>query len=240
MRIFCLIPAYNEKGNLVELSRRLISTLVKEKISFKIFFVIQGDKDAYNLLENLKKTYPQIDYIYFPQPLGIGRAYQIGFQHINKAFTHVLTLDADLNHQPEELPKFLAVWKKSAPDIIIGSRFVPGGKFQDQRAWKKVTSFLVNLVITKFLGIKVHDVTSGYKLIKREVVENIKDHLKETGYPSYMEFMLQAKKSGFKIKEVPINYVPRKWGKSKMGKIKTFLNYLFFLPKALLIFKNPN
>lgn len=234
MSIFCLIPAYNEKGNLNKLSKRLISTLSKEKISFKIFFVIQGEKDTLDLLENLKRTYLQIDYVYFPKALGIGKAYKVGFEHVNKNFTHVLTLDADLNHDPKELPKFFRLLKKENTDIIIGSRFVKGGSFKDKRIWKRLASFGVNFFITKLLGIKVHDITSGYRLIKREVVDKIKNELKEKGYTSYMEFALLAHTHGFKIKEVAITYKPRIWGKSKMKKVRTFFDYLFFFCKSFI------
>jgi len=75
--------------------------------------------------------------------------------------------------------------------------------------------------------------------MKKNVITKIYKELKETGYPSYMELILQAKKYGFKIKEVPINYVPRKWGESKMKKWRTSIDYLFFFTRLLLFSKNP-
>jgi len=238
--IFCLIPAFDEKGNLAELTQRLVTVLQKTGIKFKIFFVLQGNISNRKTAVKLKREYPQVDFIYYPKALGIGRAYQLGFLHVDKKYSHILTLDADLNHQPEELPKFLTAWKKTRPDIIIGSRYIRGGKFQDNRIWKRICSFTTNMFVTKLLKIDVHDITSGYRLIRKEAAETIAGKLKEKGYPSYMEFILLAQKSGFSIKEIPISYIPRKWGKSKMGKITTLFNYFLFLPKAFLFFKNPD
>ena len=130
---------------------------------------------------------------------------------------------------------FIKAWKKTRADIIIGSRFVKGGKFKDKRLWKKLLSPLVNQLINIILGVKIMDKTSGFRLIKREAVEKVRIHLQETGYPSYMEFILFAHKFGFKIKEVPIVYVPRKWGKSKMNKITTLFEYLHFGLRILSI-----
>src|SRR3989344_9160438 len=225
LKIFCVIPAFNETGNLAELTNKLIKIFSKEKINYKILYVLQGDKKSVSLLKQLKKIYPQIHYVYYPKALGIGLAYKIGFQKVENQYTHILTLDADLNHQPEELTKFLKLYRKENPDIIIGSRFIPGGGFNDKRIWKKLISFLTNSLITSLLSVKVHDITSGYRLIRKEVIEKIKDKLREKGYPSYMELILCAHKLGFEIKEVAIIYSPRKWGKSKMKKIGTFIDY---------------
>lgn len=239
MKIFCLIPAFNEKNNLATLTEKLHHHLsAYKRIFFKIYFVIQGDDGSLDIIRSLKKLYRQVDFIYYPKALGIGKAYKVGFEHVDKNFTHVLTLDADLNHDPKELSKFFRLLKKKNTDIIIGSRFVKGGSFNDKRIWKRLASFGVNFFITKLLKIKVHDITSGYRLIRCEVVDKIKNELKEKGYTSYMEFILLAHKHGFKIKEVAISYKPRKWGKSKMKKIKTLFDYLFFL-KRILLFKYP-
>lgn len=235
MKVFCVIPAFNERDNLTPLIKKLHHQLSAQKITFKIFFVIQGNDGSRQILEKLKKKYKdKLDFVYFPKALGIGNAYREGFKHIGRKYTHILTLDADLNHDPKELSKFFWLAKKSNADMIIGSRFIKKGRFNDKRIWKKLTSFLVNFFITKLLKIKVHDITSGYRLIKYEVIDKIKNELREKGYPCYMEFALLVHKYGFKIKEVPITYKPRVWGKSKMKKWRTFLDYLFFFVKNLI------
>jgi len=240
MKLLCLIPAYNEKGNLSTLVKRLSAKLKKFGIKYTLLFIIQGTDGSLDLIKRLKKKYPEIDFLYFPEPLGIGAAYKTGFHHVNKTITHILTLDADLNHDPEALDDFFQTQKKENPDIVIGSRFMEGGRFQDKRVWKRIVSLAVNILTTKLLKFDVHDITSGYRLVKKNVIIKICKDLKETGYPSYMEFILLSKKYGFKMKEVPINYVPRKWGKSKMKKVQTSIDYLFFFTKLLLFSKNPD
>ena len=234
MKLFCLIPSYNESGNLKELCLRLNSVLKRKKIDYKILFILQGDVKSIEILKIIQKSYPQIGFQYFPNALGIGKAYRTGFLKVPKKWTHVLTLDADLNHQPEELEKFFHALQKTNADIVIGSRFIKGGNFYDKRWWKRIGSQFVNQVINILLGITIKDKTSGYRLIKKEVIANIGLKVKEKGYPFYMEFILLAQKSRYSIVEVPINYVPRQWGKSKMGKIKTLIDYLAFFCKLLI------
>lgn len=233
MSIFCLIPAYNENGNLLLLTERLVFSLKKTGLDFKIFYVLQGNKQSEKIAANLKKKYPFLDYTYHPQPLGVGKAYQIGFQKTDEKFTHILTMDADLNHDPHQISKFIAKMKKDKCDVVVGSRFSKGGEFSDKRTWKRISSMLINFSVSAALGIKVKDLTSGYRLIKREVVQNVAEKLKEEGYPSYMEFILLTLRSGYKICEIPIKYSSRRWGVSKMRKIPTSIDYLRFLPKIL-------
>ncbi len=238
MKLLYLIPAYNEKGNLRQLVKKITSVSKKIGINYRILFIIQGTDGSLDLVKKLKKTYKEIYFIYFPKPLGIGSAYKIGFENIKKDVTHILTMDADLNHDPSKISQFFQILKRYKADIIIGSRFMKDGQFRDKRIWKRILSFVTNLLITKLFKIEVHDITSGYRLIKKRVIATIHQELKETGYPSYMEFIIKAKKHGFIIKELPIIYSPRKWGKSKMNKFETTFDYLFFFIKMLFATKN--
>lgn len=235
MKIFCLIPAYNEKGNLLLLIEKLYNLLEKLRVKSEIFFVIQGTDGSEQLLRKIKKTHKEVDWIYFKAPLGIGKAYKEGFKKVKKGYTHVLTLDADLNHDPSVLPSFIKKMKETDGDIIIGSRFMKGGSFNDKRKWKRIISNLVNRFMTFMLGIEIHDISSGYRLMKVEVVEKIRENLIEKGYPGYMEFIIRARREGFKIAEVPIVYTPRIWGTSKIRKGRIFLDYLVFTIRLLYL-----
>lgn len=236
MKIYCLIPAFDETGNLIELCQRLTAVFKNNNITYKILLVIQGDKKGRELVKKMHVLNKRIDYIYYPKALGIGRAYNIAFNEVNSYWTHVLTMDADLNHQPEEFPKLLQAYKKTHSELIIGSRFIQGGKFKDKRLWKIVTSKLVNLIINKILDVSILDKTSGYRLIRSSLIIKIRNLLKEKGYPSYMELLFLTLKNGSTVYEVPITYVPRTWGKSKMGKLKTSIDYLMFLVKLIFYF----
>lgn len=233
MKIFTLIPAFDERGNLEVLINRLENQFKIQKIQYKIFFVVQGDDGSRQLLEKLKREKPFLDFIFYEKPLGIGRAYKIGYGKIDKTADYILTMDADLNHDIKDLPKFLKSIRVTKSDLVIGSRFVTGGKFEDRRIWKKAASLVTNKLVTLLLGIPVKDISSGYRLIKREIVEKINQKLHCTGYPAYMEFILYAHKFGLKIAEVPITYHPRSWGESKINSARTFIDYIRFLGSIL-------
>lgn len=239
MKIFCLIPAFNEYGNLTELVRRLTNIFNRLRIDSKIFFVLQGNHNNLSEITKIQKIYKKTDFIYYSYPLGIGRAYQKGFKKINSKWTHVLTLDADLNHSPEELPKLINNYRNTKSDVVIGSRFISGGQSQDNRQWKTIASQIVNKIINKILGISIADKTSGFRLIKTELLLRIRNKLKEKDYPSYLEFIILAIKSKALISEEPITYIPRIWGKSKMNKFSTAVDYLIFLPKIIYDFYKP-
>jgi dolichol-phosphate mannosyltransferase len=236
MKIVCIIPSYKEKGNLEELTMRLASVFNKLHLEFNILYVIQTNDGSTKLLDRLKNKIPELKYIYFEKPLGIGLAYKKGFEKAGKKFSHILTLDGDLNHNPSDIPFFIKALQQKNADIIIGSRYIKGGQFNDKRLWKKIISYLTNRLLTLIIKIKVCDISSGFRLMKREVIDTVYSKLQESGYPSYMELILRAKSEGFKIYEIPITYTPRKWGKSKMSIFKTFTDYLLFLPKVLFTF----
>lgn len=229
MKIFVLIPAYDEKENLDLLITGLEKELSKHKLKYKIFFVLQGNDGSKELVENFKKKKALIDYIYFPKPIGIGNAYKIGYSHIDKSADLVLTMDADLNHDIKDLPRMIKELEGNDFDLIIGSRFINGGIFDEKRLWKKIASSLTNKIVSTFLGLHINDVTSGFRLMKIDLIKKVSKQLKCSGYPSYMEFILAANKYGYKIQEVPITYHHRIWGKSKISSISTLIDYARFL-----------
>lgn len=237
IKILCIIPAYNEAGNLKPLTIQLIQNLKKISSSYQLLFIIQGNDKSDIEIKKLQKKYPKkIKADYFTRPLGIGLAYKIGFDKINKSITHVLTLDADLNHNPKILRNFFIHLEETKSDIVVGSRFIEKGAFYDKRLWKRIISRCINLFLKVILDLPISDATSGYRLIRSNVITTIRKMLNEKGYPAYLEFILISHKSGFRISEIPIIYTPRVWGKSKMNKIKTFKDYLLFFPKIPFIF----
>lgn len=239
MTIYCIVPAYNERENIRLLNDKLIRQFEKLNCRYRILYIIQGKDGSLDIVRKIKKVYPAIDFRYHAQPLGIGLAYLEGFKLVPKSFQFVLTLDADLNHDPSDLPKFIKTMIDHRADIVIGSRFIRGGKFADRRIWKRYISRGVNMFITRLFGFKVHDISSGYRLIKNNIIRQIIPYLRETGYPAYIEFILLAYKYGFKIEEVPITYASRIWGRSKMGISETLRHYIKFLFR-LSSLKNPD
>lgn len=228
MKIEFVIPAFNENGNLQPLVSSIDRQCKKLGISYSILLILQGDDGSRKTVTKLKRKYP-VRFLYFPLPLGIGYAYREGFSHILASSTHIITMDADRNHNPSVLPLFIASMKENHADIVVGSRFIRNGSFAEPRLWKRWLSTIVNSLLTHLLGLPVHDISSGYRLIKKEAVMTIRNRLQEKNYPGYMEFILRAKSDNMRISEVPITYTPRTWGVSKMRAFDTLADYIGFV-----------
>ena len=236
MKITVLVPAYNERENIVELVARLQKGFHDLHIDADIYFVIQGDFGAVEALEELKQSRGfQIRWSYFPEPMGVGPAFRYGFQHIAPDCTHVLTMDADLNHQPEELSKFVSCIHDRSVDIVVGSRYIPGGTMEGMPLWKYMLSRLVNDFFSYTTALKVHDKTSGYRLMTREVVDTVGTISNSHGFEFYLEFLLHAHDAGFIIYEVPIIYKVRTFGRSKMRKFETLIHYVGVLWRTYFV-----
>lgn len=237
MKISVVMPAYDEKGNVEKLAERFYKVFEKLKIDFELIYVLQGtkDKSGYNNLMKMKnKGMKKIRLFYFPKPIGVYPAFKVGFDNIAKDSTHVLTLDADLNHQPEELPRFIEKMKETNADIIIGSRYIKGGVIKGAPLWKKTLSKLMNLFFNTISSVDVSDKTSGYRLMKRKVVDKTKNKVIFKNFESYIEFLIKAKREGFTMAEVPITFIFRTIGVSKMKIVKTTIGYIKLIITTIL------
>ncbi|MFH0714647.1 MAG: glycosyltransferase [Candidatus Diapherotrites archaeon] len=228
MKIAVVLPAYNEKGNIGILARRLQTVFSHLRISYELIVVLDGEDGSKEELEALHD--PNLRINYSKERRGVARALRIGFDAVPKNADYVLTMDADLNHQPEELSKFLAAIKQPGVDIVIGSRRVEGGKMQ-QTALKKFISWVANEVFGALFGLKVKDITSGYRLMKRKAVEDLKGRLVSTEYEIYPEFLIRAAQQKYGMVEVPIDFKIRVRGTSKMDMKSAGVKY------AKLVFK---
>lgn len=235
MKISIVIPAYNESGNIIELIQRLINVCKNIMIDYEIILIIQGKDGTFELLQEFinKYSYNNIYIHYYPKPLGVGPAYKIGFNNIADDATHVLTMDADLNHQPEELPRFIKAMKKYDADIIIGSRYIPCGTIVNVHRWRYILSKTVNDLFIYIVGLRVRDKTNGYRLNKRKVVVNLRNKIKAKNFDFYIEYLILAQRKNFSIVEIPVSYIARKWGRSKMGLINTFFRYCVLIIRYL-------
>jgi len=228
MKISIMLPAYNEKGNAEELARRLRSTMRKLKIKFEIVYIIQGNDGTYESLAKLKKQILEMRLFHYPQPLGAGGAFKEGFSKINDKFDYVLTMDADLNHHPEEFVRFLEALKKTNCDIIIGSRKVQGGE-NDLPFVKQLVSNFTNFLLPKIFMLPAKDITSGYRLFKMKVVKTVREEITSRNFEVYAELLIRARRHGFTMTEVPITYTRRQTGKSKFNLFRSGMGYLKLL-----------
>lgn len=227
MKISVVIAAYNEKENILELLQRLIGIFKNLSINYEFILVIQGKDGSLELLQDFKnQSGCPMCIIYYDKPIGVGLAFKIGFHRISEDATHVLTMDADLNHQPEDFPRFMKALEENSVDIIIGSRYIPGGTMKGMHRWRYVLSRSVNDMFSYLSELKnIRDKSSGYRLQKKEVVLNLRDKIEAKNFDFYIDYLIMAQQAGFSMLEVPIHFIARTRGRSKMGIIDTLFRY---------------
>lgn len=223
-KLSVVIVAYNENNNIVKLYKRIIKTLDKNKIKYELIFIIDGDDGTKESLSKIIKNKKNIIIDYSDKPRGFSNSFITGFKKISKDSTHVLTLDADLNHQPEEIPIFINEMREKKSDIIIGSRYIKGSKIYKREFVKSLVSSMTNLFFPFILGLSVKDISSGYRLYKTKVIKDIIPKIKRENFEVLAEILYLSKK--YKMNEVPIDFKKRPCGKSKFKLLDTFFGYI--------------
>jgi dolichol-phosphate mannosyltransferase len=215
MKTLIIIPTYNELDNLPKL---LPEVLAKDE-SINVLIVDDNSPDGTAaFVENEIKKNDRIHLIKRPSKLGLGTAYIAGFKYaLEKNFELIFEMDADFSHDPKEIPRFLDEINES--DLIIGSRYINGVNVINWPMRRLLLSSFANLYTRVVTGMPVHDATGGYKCFKRKVLESINlDKVRSNGYAFQIEMNFKAWKKGFKVKEIPIVFVDRVKGKSKMSR----------------------
>ena len=210
MKIALIIPTYNEAENI----KKLISALESLKINLKIIVVDDASPDGTG---KIASSFPNVVLISRKEKLGLGSAYKAGFKY---AFSHgyniVATMDADFSHHPKFLPEMIAKIKDY--DMVIGSRYVPGGNIIGFNFWRKLISGSAQFFSRKLLRLKIKDATSGYRVYKKSVLVKIGySSILSHGYSYLLESLYLAHKYGLNIYEVAIVFENRKLGKSKIS-----------------------
>jgi len=215
MKILIIIPTYNELENLPKLLPEVLSK--DENINVLIVDDNSPDGTA-GFVENQMKNNNRIHLIKRPSKQGLGTAYIAGFKYaLQNNFQIIFEMDADFSHDPKEIPRFLDEVKNS--DVVLGSRYINGVNVINWPLRRLLLSSFANLYTRIITGLPVHDATGGYKCFNRKVLEAIDlDRVKSNGYAFQIEMTFKAWKKGFKVKEIPIIFVDRVKGKSKMSK----------------------
>lgn len=235
MKISTVLAVYNEKENIIELLERLVEVFVSCRIDYEIVLVIQGADGTFGLVQEWQqKRHVPLCVVYFNDPIGVGAAFKTGFHNISADVTHVLTMDADLNHQPEDLPRFIKAQEENGADIIIGSRYIPGGEMKNVLWWRFILSKAVNIAFSYLSRVKVKDKSSGYRLQRKEAVFLLRDKIKSKNFEFYIEYLLDAQENGFSMYEIPITFIARVRGKSKMNTVNTLLCYCRMLLRRFI------
>lgn len=150
-----------------------------------------------------------------PSKLGLGTAYIAGLELATGDF--IFLLDADLSHHPKYIPEFISKQKEGNWDIVYGSRYIPGGGVYGWSMQRVLQSRVANYLATTMLAITSSDLTGSYRLYKRDVFQALVKEVTAKGYVFQMEIMARARKQGCSIAEVPVTFVDRIFGKSKLG-----------------------
>ena len=213
-----IIPTYNEKENI----SLIIHTVFGLKQGYHILVVDDGSPDGTaQIVKNLMSQYPtQLFIVERTGKLGLGTAYIHGFKWcLEKGYAFIFEMDADFSHSPHDLERLYDACKTGGADLSIGSRYVPGGKTEnwpiDRKIYSKGGAFYTKVIT----WMPVNDPTAGFVCYKREVLDAMNlDQISFVGYAFQIEMKFAAWKLGFKIKEVPITFIDRKIGQSKMSK----------------------
>lgn len=221
-----VLPTYNEKENiakLVEVLEKIFKRLPHWSMSMLVVDDDSPDGTA-QTVEKLKKTVPNL-HLLKGSKKGLGEAYKRGFIYALKNLKpdYIFQMDADFQHDPEDIPHFLKQAEKGY-EFIIGSRYIPGGDCPNWEFKRKLYSWLANVGARILAGIKkINDCTSGYRCIKADFLKNLHlEQLRGNGYAFQLTLLHAAVKKRLKIVEIPILFHARKKGVSKLGRKDIF------------------
>jgi dolichol-phosphate mannosyltransferase len=217
VKITLVLPTYNEAENLPQLVPALFA---QDLPDLKLLIVDDHSPDGTgDIAERLAKEWPgRIEVLHRSGPPGLGRAYVFGFQHALKGDAEAIgQMDSDFSHPPDKLPAL--VEKLNSCDLALGSRYVPGGGVDERwPLWRKALSRWGNFYARSILGLPLRDVTGGFRLWRRELLERIPyEQVVSNGYVFLVEILYLAHQQGCRFGEVPIYFADRKWGRSKMN-----------------------
>ena len=227
MKISAVIPLYNEEEVIDEFADRLLMSLRNLPIEYEVIFVVEGTDATLAKVTELSKEDPRIRIEYCEKRLGLGKATKKGLELVNHTSDHVLTMDSDLNHDPEEIG-FLLDAAKGA-DIVVGSRSKTRGLVKELPWFKRMVSASTNWVLRTAFDIQSRDITSGFRIYSVKAVESIREELISKNFEVTAELLIRAKKKGYSIVEVPITFTRRPRGTSKLSFLKSGIGYASLL-----------
>ncbi len=217
--VVCVIPTYNEKQNLKTLIPSLQEIFRKNKLNGVILVVDDHSPDGTGqLVKEFSKRYGNVYLVSQPKRMGLGLAYKTGFTYALEKLNGkvIIQMDGDCSHNPTYMSNFLEKINEGY-DVIVGCRYIEGGGIIGWSLRRKLISRLANNIARLLTGIKLNDLTNGYRAFTNQALKKINPNkLNSKGFDFQMEVLFMAKKSGLKIAEVPLVFVNRRKGKSKL------------------------
>ncbi|MDR2841547.1 MAG: polyprenol monophosphomannose synthase [Paludibacter sp.] len=212
-----IIPTYNEKENI----ENIIRAVMCEPLDFHILIIEDGSPDGTaSIVKTLQAEFADRLFMVERQgKLGLGTAYITGFKWaLDKNYDYIFEMDADFSHNPSDLPRLYEACSKQGADVAIGSRYVSGVNVVNWPIGRVLMSYFASKYVRFVLGVKIADTTAGFKCYRRQVLQTIElDKIRFKGYAFQVEMKYTAYKCGFKLKEVPIIFINRELGTSKMS-----------------------
>lgn len=212
-----IIPTFNEKENIEKIIRKVLSL----EPSFHVLIIDDGSPDGTAaIVKDLQTTFSnRLFLIERAGKQGLGTAYITGFKYaLKKGYTYIFEMDADFSHNPDDLPRLYQTCLDGA-DVAIGSRYTKGGNVKNWPANRVFISYGASVYTRLITWMPVKDCTAGFVCYHRKVLEKLPlDKVRFVGYAFQIEMKYRAWKAGFKLKEVPITFIDRKEGISKMSK----------------------
>lgn len=212
MSILVVIPTFNE----AETITKTIETLIEHQPDVDILVVDDNSPDGTGeLVKEFRQANPKIHLLSRAKKAGLGSAYLAGFDFgIDRGYQYLVEMDADGSHRPQDLSKLLA--QRESADLVIGSRWIDGGSVENWPYFRKLVSRIGNRYAKVMLGTKISDMTSGFRIFQTPFLERIiHPAVSSHGYSFQVELAYRASKQG-RVIEVPITFVERVQGKSKM------------------------
>lgn len=227
-----VLPTYNEADNI----KAIIEQVLAQPINAHVLIVDDGSPDGTaDIVKSLMSLYSgRIFILERAGKLGLGTAYLAGFTWaLERNYELIFEMDSDFSHEPTALPSFVEAIKNGA-DCVLGSRYIKGGSIPNWPFIRRFISWGGNIYARSWLFLPYKDVTSGFKCFHRKTLQSLDfKMIKSNGYTFQIELTKRLHKKGFNIREVPIRFVDRELGNSKMSK-KIFLEAMWRVP--LLVF----
>ena len=215
MKTLIVTPTYNESKNI----KALVDTLFRLNLDYHILVVDDNSPDGTaKIVKELQKNYNNLHLAERPKKRGLGTAYCFGFKWaLERDFDYIVQIDADLSHNPEDVPQMVELLNEH--DLVIGSRYCEGISVVNWPLRRLFLSYGANLYSRIVTGVKIKDLTAGFKAWRRKVLEDIDyDNIRSQGYAFQIEMNFHAERKGYKIYEHPIIFIDRTIGESKMSR----------------------
>lgn len=215
MKALVIIPTYNERENVGP----LLTAIFALGLSVEVLIVDDNSPDGTGAIaDEIAARDPRVTVLHRAGKQGLGSAYVAGFRYaLERDYEAVFEMDADFSHSPDSLPEFLRELEDA--DLVLGSRYLYGVTVVNWPLSRLILSYAANVYSRVITGMRVKDLTGGFKCFRRRVLEAIDwERVKSDGYGFQIEINFKAWRKGFRIKEIPILFVDRKAGESKMSR----------------------